>query len=801
MDSNLTEDSTIESGITQLTQNEVNDTSPQISGNNIVWRGFDGNDDEVFLFEGETGTVTQLTDNEVFDSDLAISGARVVWSTYDGNDGEIFLYEDGDIIQLTDNDVGDRYPLVSDSTVAWLSYEGEPNFRSPPNSAIYFYDGTNTTRLTTADTYKDSFDLDSDGIVWADGDGNGDDLEIFYFDGRETIQITDNTTNEYSPQISGNNIAWTSYDGDDEVYLYNGSETIRLTDNDLTDSSIAISGNNVVWASYDGNDNEIFLYNGTETIQLTDNDLFEFDPVVSGDNVVWSAYPDDSFVNQVFYYNGSEVVQLTDNNDLSNDNPQIDGNNVVWSGSDGNDFEIFANYDLNLAPGSISGYKWHDVDADGVFDRDESGLEGWTIYLDSNGDGVLSDGEPTAITDAEGFYRFEDVAVGNYAIAEQPQPGWKQTFPSGIFYNWQDSRQPDGVTYSWQDISDIGTELVLADDGSALVDLPFQFAFFNEVNTNVEISANGYLTFGGNGNEYFNESITDSPNLDNFIAPFWDDLNPDFGGTVYYDADASSDRFIVQYQDVVRYDRDGTVTFQTILNADGSIIFQYEDLDAAVQSATVGLEGNTGDVGLQIVHEDRNFTNYYLKNELAIAFIPEVSANGVSNREVFVGNGEDVTEVNFGNVEENSVFAGLRIEAEDYIDNPDLYYDEDPENQGGGYRTRPVDVEPTSDIGGGFNLGWIESGEWLIYDVAIPEDGNYLITARVASDLDREHTLELSLGEETTAFEFGDTGGWQSWTDITSEAIALAAGNYQLRLDMGSSGFNVNYLDIIPEST
>ena len=37
--------------------------------------------------------------------------------------------------------------------------------------------------------------------------------------------------------------------------------------------------------------------------------------------------------------------------------------------------------------GAIAGTKWNDLDSDGVRDQGEPGLEGWTIYLDQNGDG------------------------------------------------------------------------------------------------------------------------------------------------------------------------------------------------------------------------------------------------------------------------------------------------------------------------------------------------------------------------------------------------------------------------------
>ncbi|MEO0849486.1 MAG: carbohydrate-binding protein, partial [Cyanobacteria bacterium J06648_1] len=589
--------------------------------------------------------------------------------------------------------------------------------------------------------------------------------------------------------------------------------------------------------------------------------------------------------------------------------------------------------------GEINGYKWHDLNQDGVFDANESAIEGWTIYLDSNQNGQLDEAETSTVTDADGFYSFTDLGFGTYTVAEQAEPRWSQTYPVAIKYDWQDSKQPDGITYDWVDISDVGTELNLGDDEAASVALPFSFDFYGEANDTVNISSNGYLTFDDilTDYDYQNNPITSSYNLSNFIAPFWDDLNPGYSGSIYHHYDAEQNRFIVQYQDIARYEVEDGLTFQTILNADGSIVYQYNNLDAAVDSATVGLENPNGDAGLQIVHNNQNDENPYLVNELAIEFTPTNSSDTVGSQEIFVSPGETIEDVNFGNslealrietedyedysdstsgnaggeyrnddvdlgvsgdvgggytvgwtnegeyltynvdvpedgtyqvvgriasdVDSNHSFdvaidgqsttvdfgstggwqawtdaaggnveltAGthelrldmggsgfnlnyidlvtpedIRIEAEDYLDDyyssDQTFYDTDYENQGGGYRNRSVDIEPTSDIGGGFNVGWIEAGEWLTYSVDVPYDGNYQVVGRVASDIDTSHSLDVSIDGQATTLSFGDTGGWQSWTDVVGDDLYLTAGTYEMRLDMGSSGFNVNYIDLISE--
>src|SRR5690606_24176026 len=79
---------------------------------------------------------------------------------------------------------------------------------------------------------------------------------------------------------------------------------------------------------------------------------------------------------------------------------------------------------------SISGMKFSDDNQDGAKDDGEAGLEGWTIYLDMNHDGVLNDGDVSTISDADGNYIFEGLTDNtDYYVREQNQAGWTQTYP------------------------------------------------------------------------------------------------------------------------------------------------------------------------------------------------------------------------------------------------------------------------------------------------------------------------------------------------------------------------------------
>ncbi|MDA1166586.1 MAG: VWA domain-containing protein, partial [Planctomycetota bacterium] len=80
--------------------------------------------------------------------------------------------------------------------------------------------------------------------------------------------------------------------------------------------------------------------------------------------------------------------------------------------------------------GTLSGVKWDDLNRDGIRDVGEPLLEGWTIYLDVDDDGVFDSNEPVTVTGSDGGYEFRDIQAGTWSIREVNQPGWTQTFPA-----------------------------------------------------------------------------------------------------------------------------------------------------------------------------------------------------------------------------------------------------------------------------------------------------------------------------------------------------------------------------------
>ena len=199
--------------------------------------------------------------------------------------------------------------------------------------------------------------------------------------------------------------------------------------------------------------------------------------------------------------------------------------------------------------------------------------------------------------------------------------------PDAFGYKWIDSDEPNGPQYVWQDISATGTAVTNwiatgtfnpKDEGYAgPFNLGFNFKFYGNTKTQIYVSTNGLLLFGTvSTNIYTNASIPTAAVPNEYIAPFWDDLDGINQGTVHYKQDGN--RFIIQFTNWQKYSGTGSLTFQVVLYSSGKILVYYNNMNATLNSATIGLENNSGTTGLQVAYNAN-----YVHNNLALQFSAE----------------------------------------------------------------------------------------------------------------------------------------------------------------------------------
>jgi hypothetical protein len=111
-----------------------------------------------------------------------------------------------------------------------------------------------------------------------------------------------------------------------------------------------------------------------------------------------------------------------------------------------------------------------------------------------------------------------------------------------------------------------------------------------------------------------------------------------------------------------------------------------------------------------------------------------------------------------------------------------------------GYRSDGVDLEVTSDTGGGVDLGWTSANQWTKYTVNVASAGNYTVSFRVAAPTavtDAFHLANSSGTNLSGNVNVPATGGFQTWTTVTAN-VTLPAGRQTLTLNQDNGGWNIN---------
>ncbi len=186
-------------------------------------------------------------------------------------------------------------------------------------------------------------------------------------------------------------------------------------------------------------------------------------------------------------------------------------------------------------------------------------------------------------------------------------------------YYWRSSDSSGGPIYNWKDITQVGQQLSLNDpnDGvSANQQLGFNFNFYDHQYSYVKVSVNGLAYFM---NAYFytpdNVAIPDQALPNNLMAVFYDDLTLQYGGNIYFYSN-QSDSAIITWQNVKDTRQAGTFTFQIIMIAPDTIIYQYANMGPGrLNECSVGIENLLGTIGLQVAYNSN-----YIHSNFATAF-------------------------------------------------------------------------------------------------------------------------------------------------------------------------------------
>lgn len=121
-------------------------------------------------------------------------------------------------------------------------------------------------------------------------------------------------------------------------------------------------------------------------------------------------------------------------------------------------------------------------------------------------------------------------------------------------------------------------------------------------------------------------------------------------------------------------------------------------------------------------------------------------------------------------------------------------------NDGWAYRNDGVDIEFCQDNinSNGYNVGFLDTDEWMQYEVDVEQSGVYNIEVRTASagSGGRFHFKMDEADIIGTTFA-PPTGGWQDWTTVLVENVIIDANDSKLRFYVDQAGFNLSSFEFI----
>ena len=175
---------------------------------------------------------------------------------------------------------------------------------------------------------------------------------------------------------------------------------------------------------------------------------------------------------------------------------------------------------------------------------------------------------------------------------------------------------------SYNFVSTSGTSVSLGDDQvSGAINIGFDFCFYGTTYNQVYISSNGFITFtSGQGSGCCSGVATPNSNSpNNFIALNWTDLNPNYGGSIYYTTTgtAPNRQFIVTFDNIGEYSNSSHTTKAQIIlyETTNYIDINIEHLDVNSHTFMEGIENQDGSSGVGIPGRNTATGSFYTSSE------------------------------------------------------------------------------------------------------------------------------------------------------------------------------------------
>ena len=290
------------------------------------------------------------------------------------------------------------------------------------------------------------------------------------------------------------------------------------------------------------------------------------------------------------------------------------------------------------------------------------------------------------------------------------------------------------------DITGTGQGLSLGDDNmSGMKNIGFDFTFYDQTFSQVNISMNGFFTFQNNfsvsrSRNYRSETLP-ATSFNYSVFPAWSDFIRRSSGNQSpyiqtFGQTADTDQyFVIMWDNVSEYSNGLKSTFQAILyETTNEIAFRYDELRIQNHDLTIGIQGNN-EALTYMRYEDTNNTTFIETDDFSVSTAIDESFSNLSSECLIDSSFSTLCDVYdlSNNFEDDDYLYGVDEDIIFGYDQDEIYY---------GY-----DVDEDEQL---FSISVIfeDDGDWS-------DDGHYDDTFLIFNDIEPGQEFEL---EDDTLF-------------------------------------------------
>ena len=127
------------SAVHNITSSSLDASSPSLFNGTIAWVSSDGEDQDIFYWNGST--TYKITNDPELDESPSLYNGTIAWTKrlkqpYDKSASEIYYWDGNEIQNLTNSARNEYTPSLYNGTIAWAVYKHDSNYKE-----IFYWDG------------------------------------------------------------------------------------------------------------------------------------------------------------------------------------------------------------------------------------------------------------------------------------------------------------------------------------------------------------------------------------------------------------------------------------------------------------------------------------------------------------------------------------------------------------------------------------------------------------------------------------------------------------------------------------